>query len=114
MLARESGVIAPTAAWFFAWSTSKLLAVLPISVGGLGVREASLAALLAPFGAAPARVVAVGLLWQSILFTSGLLGGLFMMVLSRSRRREVEAHKGVPGASAGTVAGVLGTDETNG
>jgi glycosyltransferase 2 family protein len=93
LLADASGVVAPTAAWFFAWSASKLLAVLPISLGGLGVREASLAALLAPFGAPPARVVAVGLLWQSILVTSGLLGGLILLLLSRSSRVGVQASE---------------------
>jgi uncharacterized membrane protein YbhN (UPF0104 family) len=93
LLADASGVEAPAAAWLFAWSASKLLAVLPISVGGLGVREASLAALLAPFGAPPARVVAVGLLWQSILLASGLLGGLILLLLSRSSRVGVEASE---------------------
>lgn len=93
LLADASDVRAPVAAWFFAWSASKLLAVLPISLGGLGVREASLAALLAPFGAAPARVVAVGLLWQSILVASGLLGGLVLLLLSRSSRVGVEASE---------------------
>lgn len=91
LLASESGIVVPTAAWFFAWSASKLLAVLPISVGGLGVREASLAALLQPFGAPPARVVAVGLLWQSILFASGLLGGLVLLLLSRSTEKRASS-----------------------
>jgi len=99
LLASESGISVPTAAWFFAWSASKLLAVLPISVGGLGVREASLAALLQPFGAPAARVVAVGLLWQSILFASGLLGGLVLMLLSRSTKNGAgaPANAGSPG-----------------
>lgn len=93
LLASQSGVAVPPAAWFFAWSVSKLLAVLPISAGGLGVREASLAALLSPFGAPAERVVAVGLVWQSILLAGGLLGGLLLMLLSRSKRREVHAAK---------------------
>ena len=47
-LADIAGVVAPVAAWFFAWPLSKLIATLPISVAGLGVREASLAGFLAP------------------------------------------------------------------
>jgi uncharacterized protein (TIRG00374 family) len=93
LLASESGVEVPAAAWFFAWSVAKLVAVLPISAGGLGVREASLAALLSPFGAPAERVVAVGLMWQSILLASGLLGGAVLLVISRSKRREVQAAK---------------------
>ncbi len=74
-LAAACGLDIPPAAWFFAWPLAKLLAVAPISLGGLGVREAGLAALLAPFGAPAAIVVAVGLIWQTILIAGGLIGG---------------------------------------
>lgn len=85
VLADESGLLVPAAAWFFAWPLAKLLAMVPISIGGLGVREASLAALLAPLGAPASRVVAVGLLWQSILFASGLIGGATLLLLNARR-----------------------------
>jgi glycosyltransferase 2 family protein len=87
MLAKASGLEVATAGWFFAWPLAKLLAVLPVSLGGLGVREASLAALLIPLGAAPAKVVAVGLLWQSILYASGILGAAVLSIGSRLTRR---------------------------
>ena len=64
----------PVAAWFYGWSLAKIIAILPISLGGLGVREASLAALFQPFGADAHLVVAVGLIWQTILYASGILG----------------------------------------
>jgi len=67
---------APVGAWFFAWSTAKVIAILPISLGGLGVREAAMAKLLLPFGADPGRVIAIGLIWQTILYASGLIGAL--------------------------------------
>ena len=84
-LATSSGIRVSVAAWFFAWPLSKLIATLPISIGGLGVREASLAALLKRFGAAPAQVVAVGLLWQTILYASGLFGGLTVFMSAKLR-----------------------------
>jgi uncharacterized membrane protein YbhN (UPF0104 family) len=59
-LAQPVGVNIPPAAWFFGWPIAKIVATLPLSLGGLGVRESSLAALLAPFGAAPALVIASG------------------------------------------------------
>ena len=62
------------APWFIAWPLSKLVAVLPISLGGLGVREAALVSLLAPYGAPSSLVFASGLLWQGVLIASGLLG----------------------------------------
>jgi uncharacterized membrane protein YbhN (UPF0104 family) len=74
--AQAAQVEAPTAAWFYAWSTAKIIAIAPISLGGLGVREASMAALMKPFGADPAQVVAIGLVWQTVLYASGLIGFL--------------------------------------
>jgi len=85
-LAAACGLAIPAAAWFFAWPLAKLLAVLPVSIGGLGVREAGLAALLAPFGASAAIVVAVGLIWQTILIAGGLLGGAALALAGRAAR----------------------------
>ena len=67
---------APVGAWFFAWSTAKVIAIAPVSLGGLGLREAAMSRLLAPFGADPAQVIAIGLIWQTILYASGLIGVL--------------------------------------
>lgn len=77
--ARAAHVDAPVAAWFYAWTTAKIIAIAPISLGGLGVREASMAGLLRPFGANPAEVVAIGLIWQSLLYVSGLIGFLIQL-----------------------------------
>jgi uncharacterized membrane protein YbhN (UPF0104 family) len=79
-LANAAEVHVPVAAWFFAWPLSKLIATLPISIAGLGVREASLAGFLAPFGAPAATIVGVGLLWQTIQLSGALLGGLFVLI----------------------------------
>lgn len=86
VLARSVGLDVGLAVWFFAWPLAKLLALVPISISGLGVREAGLAALMAPFDASPAVVVAVGLLWQSVLFASGLIGALALMLSERKAR----------------------------
>lgn len=73
-LAREVGVTTTLAAWFVAWPLSKLIAVLPISLGGIGVREAALVSLMAPYGAPKDAVLASGFLWQTVLVVSGLIG----------------------------------------
>lgn len=77
--AEAAHVEAPASAWFFAWSTAKIIAIAPISLGGLGVREASMAGLLRPFGAEPGQVIAIGLIWQSVLYASGGIGFLVQM-----------------------------------
>lgn len=75
-LANAAGVVADAGAWFFAWPLAKVLAVLPISLGGIGLREASLAALMTPFGAPAALVVVASLIWQAVLIVAGLIGAL--------------------------------------
>ncbi len=62
------------AIWLFAWPLAKLIATLPISLGGLGVREASLAAIFAAFASGSPVVIAVGFVWQTILISTGLIG----------------------------------------
>jgi uncharacterized membrane protein YbhN (UPF0104 family) len=76
-LGRACGIEQPIAVWFFAWPLAKLTAMVPISLAGIGVREAALAAILGRFTVAPARAVAQGLVWESILVTTGALGGIF-------------------------------------
>jgi len=85
-LAIACGLDVGPAAWFFAWPLAKLLAVAPVSIGGLGVREAGLAALLAPFGASAAIVVAVGLIWQTVLIAGGLIGGAALALSGKPLR----------------------------
>jgi uncharacterized membrane protein YbhN (UPF0104 family) len=69
--------------WFLVWPLAKLAGLLPISLGGLAVREATLAALLAPFGVPIALGVVCSLLWQTVLIAGGLLGGLAWLGLGR-------------------------------
>lgn len=101
-LAEAAGVHVPAAAWFFAWPLAKLIATVPISIAGLGVREASLAALLAPFGASPAAVVAIGLLWQSVQIAGGLIGGLIVVTAggARGTRRDPAPDASASGDSS--------------
>lgn len=80
-LARQVGVTTALAAWFVAWPLSKLVAVLPISLGGIGVREAALVSLLAPYGAPREAVLASGILWQAVLIVTGLIGLVITQML---------------------------------
>lgn len=80
-LAQQVGVTTALAAWFVAWPLSKLIAVLPISLGGIGVREAALVSLLAPYGAPREAVLASGILWQAVLIVTGLAGLVITQML---------------------------------
>lgn len=77
------GIEVALGVWFFAWPLAKVAALLPISLNGLGVRDAALAALLVPFGATAALGVVASLVWQTVVYAGGLLGGLAWWMLSR-------------------------------
>ncbi len=83
VLAGFCGLHLRLSAWFLAWPLAKLAALVPVSQAGLGVREAALAALLIPFGAPPALTVAVGLVWQTVIYSGGLLSGLLGLLARR-------------------------------
>jgi len=70
------GIAIPLVAWFVAWPLAKIAGLLPVSLGGLGVRDAALAATLAPLGVPAASAVVTSLVWQTIVMAGGLLGGL--------------------------------------
>ena len=91
VLARALALDLPLAVWAYGWSLAKIIAILPISLGGLGVREASLAALIVPFGAEAGLVVAVGLIWQTILYASGIIGIIVGALAGAARRGRLEA-----------------------
>jgi uncharacterized membrane protein YbhN (UPF0104 family) len=74
------GVNVPVAVWFFAWPLAKLAALVPITLGGLGVRDATLGALLVPLGVPLAVGVVASLIWQSVLIAGGLLAGLYWWI----------------------------------
>ncbi len=70
------GVDVALAGWLVAWPLAKLVALAPVSLAGLGIREAALVAFLRPYGAPAALVTAAGLIWQSVLVAGGLVGWL--------------------------------------
>jgi uncharacterized protein (TIRG00374 family) len=83
-LAVACGLALPLRVWLFAWPLAKLAAVLPLTQGGIGVREAALVALMAPFGAASHLVLAAGLVWEGVIIAGGLLSGGVALLLRRA------------------------------
>ncbi|MGH9711739.1 MAG: lysylphosphatidylglycerol synthase transmembrane domain-containing protein [Candidatus Acidiferrales bacterium] len=83
LLADACGLHLQFRAWLFAWPLAKLSAALPITQGGIGVREAALAALLLPFGAPAVLTVASGLAWEAIVVSGALIGGTFSLLAGR-------------------------------
>jgi len=87
VLGMSCGLYLPLRVWLFAWPLSKIAALLPLTQGGIGVREAALVILLAPFGAPAAQVLATGIVSEGIIIAGGLLAGLTAFVLRRVESR---------------------------
>lgn len=87
-LAHAIGIEAGLGAWLIAFPLAKIAALAPVSLGGLGVREAASAALLAPFGVAAAPAIAQGFIWRTILLGLGLAGGGLSWLATAGRKRE--------------------------
>jgi glycosyltransferase 2 family protein len=84
-LAAYCGLGVSLRVWLFAWPLAKVAAILPLTQGGIGVREAALVALLAPFGAPGPLVLAAGVIWEAVVIAGGLLAGAVALALNRSQ-----------------------------
>jgi uncharacterized membrane protein YbhN (UPF0104 family) len=77
-----------------------LLTLLPISINGLGVREAGVVLLLAPFHIDRATALSLSFLWFSIFTAASLMGGAVYLFGSFPRpevRTDDESVRGDPG-----------------
>jgi glycosyltransferase 2 family protein len=83
VLAEACGLRLLYRAWLFAWPIAKLSAAIPVTQGGIGIREAALAGLLVLFGAPPTLTVAAGLAWEGVVIGGALVGGAFALCASR-------------------------------
>jgi glycosyltransferase 2 family protein len=81
LLGVSCGLQVPLRVWLFAWPLAKIAAVMPITQGGIGVREAALVVLLAPFGAPASMVLATGIVWEGVIIAGALLAGLTAFLL---------------------------------
>jgi uncharacterized membrane protein YbhN (UPF0104 family) len=70
--------------------TASLAAALPLSVAGIGIREASLPLLLAADSVPRSTAVALGLTWSAIVLAVGLLGSIGHIVEQRRATRGAE------------------------
>lgn len=83
-VAVAAGLYLPLRDWLFAWPLAKFSGLIPITQGGIGVREAALVILLKPFGARAAKVAAVGLAWEAVIIIGGMIAGLIAFLLGQS------------------------------
>ena len=83
-IGRALGIDADWQVWFFCWPLAKLIALVPISLGGIGVRDAALVTLLGTYGVITGVAFAQSLAWQAILILSGIIAGTVAVLSSPS------------------------------
>jgi uncharacterized membrane protein YbhN (UPF0104 family) len=76
-LAYSLGLDVPWAAWAAVYPVTALVGFLPISLSGVGPREAAYVYLIGLFGISRETALAFGIMWFSVVLANGLLGGLF-------------------------------------
>lgn len=84
-LGHAVGAHAPLWAWFTVWPLAKVAGMLPVTLGGLGVRDAALATLLVPFGVPAAFGLVASLAWNAVLIGGAGIGGLLWWLLRPGR-----------------------------
>jgi uncharacterized membrane protein YbhN (UPF0104 family) len=90
---------------------------LPISPGGLGVREAAFVYFLGRAGIAKEPAFAVGLAWLAGLYLTGAIGAVLFLLDRRSGAKAEPGAKADPGArlyDSSTGSGLPGVDTAGG
>jgi glycosyltransferase 2 family protein len=88
LIGRAIGADVPLSIYGVAVPMVALLTLLPVSLNGMGVREAGMALFLQPAGVNPGRAVTIAFLWFCSQTVAGLAGaGVYLS--ARSRRPEV-------------------------
>jgi hypothetical protein len=81
-LGMRMGMPRDFAIWLFIWPTAKLIAMIPISISGLGVRENAWRELAKPFGIAAKDAVSTSLAFQVVVILGGVIGGAVWLLLT--------------------------------
>jgi uncharacterized membrane protein YbhN (UPF0104 family) len=87
LLGQAVGSALPPVTFFVVIPILFIIVSLPISVGGLGVREGALVALLGAAGGNASEAAAIGLLYLAVLLALTLPGGLVLLVRRDSQER---------------------------
>jgi uncharacterized membrane protein YbhN (UPF0104 family) len=75
MLAASLGLDLPAATWAIIYPATAVVAFLPISLSGVGPREAAYVYLLGLSGIPREEALSLGIMWLSIVIINGLVGG---------------------------------------
>lgn len=87
-IALSLGMDVPYYIFVTAFAIATIVSLVPVTVSGFGTREAALIALFVPFGAAPAAIVAMSILYFIITDLAPSAAGIALMGGSGRRKEE--------------------------
>jgi uncharacterized membrane protein YbhN (UPF0104 family) len=98
LLAHALGLVVPF--WYLTLFIPlvHILSALPLSFGGLGVREGGYVVFLALIGISKDDALAFGLLWSALVFGAGLVGGVVLLLSPAARLSLTGARKTTDGS----------------
>jgi uncharacterized protein (TIRG00374 family) len=85
----------------FVISATAIIAVLPVTIAGLGVMEGSISLLLTMYGVTPSSAVAIALVNRAVLLLLAAIGGVIYL----SSRGDVVRAQRLPAAARGPESG---------
>ncbi len=91
MLGIAIGIQLPLTAYFASIPVIVIAASLPISLGGLGIREGTLVALFVAAGVEPHMAIGLSTLYLLVLWGASLPGALVLLLPSRKINKTIEA-----------------------
>lgn len=75
-MASSLGLPVSPAAWLIIYPSAALAAFVPVSLNGIGLREAAYVYMLGLFGVGREAALSLGLMWFSMVMINGLMGAL--------------------------------------
>lgn len=98
LLAHALGLVVPF--WYLTLFIPlvHILSALPLSFGGLGVREGGYVVFLSLIGISKDDALAFGLLWSALVFGAGLVGGVVLLLSPSARLSLAGARKKMDGS----------------
>jgi len=93
ILAINLGINVPLAYFFFFIPLATVITMVPISVGGLGIREGAFVYLFTMVGATKAQALSLSLIWYAVMVVVSMIGGaVFVKMGGHAKELEKEAE----------------------
>ncbi|MFQ5353571.1 MAG: lysylphosphatidylglycerol synthase transmembrane domain-containing protein [Thermodesulfobacteriota bacterium] len=91
ILARSLGIEVRLAYFFFFIPLATAITMVPITVGGLGIREGAFVYLFTMVGATKAQAISLSLIWYAVMVAVSMIGGAAFIKMGGHARDLTEA-----------------------